>query len=73
VSVWTALDLARNDRPKCAVCGQVIQRAKRNAIFCRQNKECRRMSRRYVYLYTEKHMSKVEALAIVLSELTGGE
>jgi len=72
-SVWMALESARADRPKCLVCGDVIKRAKRNAIFCRQHKECRRISRRYVYLYDEKGLTKVEALAVILNEITGGE
>src|SRR5215510_7471105 len=59
--------------PFCVVCGGRIERAKRNAIFCRQHKECRRMSRRYVYLYTERNMTKVAALATILNELNGGE
>jgi len=31
------------------------------------------MSRRYVYLYTERNMTKVAALATILNELNGGE
>ena len=70
-SIWQALDSARQDRPKCVVCGNVIPRAKRNSVFCRQHPLCRRYSRRYVYLYQHRQMSKAEALALVLTELTG--
>jgi recombinational DNA repair protein RecR len=70
-SIWQALVSARGDRPRCVVCGNIIRRAKRNAIFCRQTQECRRYSRRYVYLYTERQLSKAEALGSVLRELTG--
>jgi hypothetical protein len=61
---------ANNGRPRCLVCGHTITRAKRTAVFCRRTKECRRYSRRYVYLYRELGMSKSQALAQVLEELT---
>ena len=70
-SVWAALKLAQSDRPICVVCGERIPRAPRISVFCRKHKECRRYSRRYVYLYTEKGMTKVEALAQIFVELTG--
>ena len=70
LSVWKALKLAQADRAICVVCGNRIARASRSAIFCRKTPECRRYSRRYVYLYREKGLTKVEALAIVLEELT---
>jgi len=71
-SLNASIDLLHhtNGRPKCLVCGSQIYRAKRSAIFCRSTKECRRYSRRYVYLYREKGLSKAEALATVLNELT---
>jgi hypothetical protein len=73
LSVWRALELARQDRPRCVVCGEEIRRSRRSAIFCRRHPLCRRYSRRYVYLYTRKKdpMSKAQALATVLSQLTG--
>lgn|SRR5215472_228774 len=71
VSVWKALRLARQDRPRCIVCGREIHRASRTAIFCRRTAECRRYSRRYVYLYTDKGLDKTQALAQIMSELTG--
>src|SRR5215831_15719234 len=73
VSVWQALTLARQDRPRCIVCGRELHRAPRNAIFCRQTKECRRYSRRYVYLYTDKGLDKTQALAQIMGELTTGD
>jgi hypothetical protein len=59
-------------RPTCVVCAKPISHAPRTAIFCRRTKECRRYSRRYIYLYTKKGFSKTEALAIVLEQVTGG-
>lgn len=61
------------DIPKCIVCGEPIRRSRRFAIFCRRHSLCRRYARRYVYLYSERGISKAEALAIVLRELTGEE
>lgn len=73
-SLWQALDsLANsNNRPICLVCGNAIKRSKRTAVFCRSTPLCRRYSRRYVYLYSEKNprLTKAEALAVVMSELT---
>jgi hypothetical protein len=71
-SLYQAIDLLHdgNHRPKCLCCGAVIKRAKRTAVFCRQNKECRRYSRKYVYLYTERGLSKSQALAVIMEELT---
>ena len=71
VTIWEALRLAQSDRPTCVVCGERISRAPRNAIFCRRTQECRRYSRRYVYLYRERGFTKVEALAQIFVELTG--
>jgi hypothetical protein len=56
-------------RPTCVVCAKPISHAPRTAIFCRRTRECRRYSRRYIYLYTRKGLSKTEALAIVLEQL----
>lgn len=72
-TVWQALDSARMGRPTCVVCGESITRAKRNSIFCRRTSECRRYSRKYVYLYRERGKSKAEALSMVLTEITGEE
>ena len=69
-TVWQALTLSRQDRAVCLVCGEVMPHAPRTAVFCRRYKECRRYSRRYVYLYTEKGMSKAQALAMIFNELT---
>jgi hypothetical protein len=59
----------RDERPICVICGNFIRRAKRTAVFCRKTKECRSYSRKYVYLYTDKKLSKPEALAVILEEL----
>ena len=71
LSLYQAIDeiQAVSVRPVCVVCGNRIKRGKRNAIFCRQYRNCRRYSRKYVYLYREKGLSKTEALAQVLAEL----
>lgn len=58
------------NQPRCLSCGVVIIRAPRNSVFCRSNKKCRHYSRKYVYLYREKGLSKAEALAQVSVELT---
>jgi hypothetical protein len=72
ISVWQALTLARQDRPRCLVCGNELHRASRSAIFCRKSKECRYYSRRYVYLYTNKGLDKTQALAQIMNELQEG-
>lgn|SRR5215471_4595663 len=69
-TTWQALRLARQDRAICVVCGESIPHASRNVVFCRRYAKCRRYSRRYVYLYTERNMTKAQALATVFSELT---
>jgi hypothetical protein len=71
-SLNRAIDLLHheNGRPHCLVCGDVIKRARRNAVFCRSKPQCRRYSRRYVYLYRERNLSKSEALSIIFQELT---
>jgi hypothetical protein len=53
-------------KPICAVCGKPMVRAKRTAIICRRTMRCRKVSRRYVYLYSEKGLTKAEALALAL-------
>lgn len=63
-------DAKNGHRPTCIVCGSVIKHAPRTSVFCRKNKECRRFSRRYVYLYTKRGLTKTEALAQILSEVT---
>jgi hypothetical protein len=57
-------------RPSCIVCGEVISRARRSAIFCRKYEVCRKYARRYVYLYQTKRLTKTEALAKVFEELS---
>lgn len=68
---WQALEqlAVREERPICVICGNYIRRAKRTAVFCRKTRECRSYSRKYVYLYTDKKLSKPEALAVILEEL----
>lgn len=72
-NVHQAIDLLADPRsgyrPSCIVCGSTIKYAPRTSVFCRKNKECRRMSRRYVYLYTKKGMTKAEAFATIMQEL----
>jgi predicted amidophosphoribosyltransferase len=58
--------VAMEIRPVCAVCGKPMQRAKRTAVICRRTAQCRKISRRYVYLHSEKGLSKAEALAKAL-------
>lgn len=58
-------------RPICAVCSKPMPRTKSTAVICRRTKECRRVSRRYVYLYREKGLSKAEALAAALNNEGG--
>jgi len=55
-------------RPTCGICGKPMARAKRSAVICRRTSQCKRASRRYIYLYTEKGYSKAEALALVLGD-----
>src|SRR5215472_970378 len=68
-TVWEALRLARQDRAICVVCGEEMAHASRNAVFCRRYAECRRYSRRYVYLYTERKRRHSAALGLLFSEL----
>jgi len=72
-SLNKAIDLvhSKNGRPHCLSCGRIMDRAPRNAVFCRATKQCRKFSRRYVYLYREKGMTKHAALAKVLEDLNG--
>jgi hypothetical protein len=72
VSFRQAVKSLANDRPKCIVCGGSIAHAARSSIFCRKTPQCRRYSRRYVYLYREANprLTKVEALATIFSELS---
>lgn len=53
----------------CQSCGAVMRGAPKNAIFCRKTAQCRKFSRRYVYYYDQKGLSKAEALAKVLEGL----
>lgn len=55
---------------RCISCGNAMPHAPRNAVFCRAQVQCRRYARRYVYLYSERGMTKAEALAKVLEEIT---
>jgi hypothetical protein len=61
---------AQSNRPTCIVCGGVILRARRTAIFCRQHTECRKYARRYTYLYQNTIRTKAQALAQVFEELS---
>jgi len=63
-------DPKNGHRPTCVVCGGVIKHGPRASVFCRKTKECRKYSRRYIYLYQKKGHTKTTALAIVLSELS---
>lgn len=63
-------DPKNGHRPTCIVCGRVMSHAPKTAVFCRKTAECRRFSRRYVYLYKTKGLTKTAALAKVLAELT---
>jgi predicted amidophosphoribosyltransferase len=58
-------------KPSCVVCGAVIKRARRDAVFCSRNVNCRTASRRYTYLYQIKKLTKPEALAKILEEIDG--
>lgn len=71
LSTGEAIDALRSDvRPRCLCCGGVINRApRRNVLLCRKTRECRRLSRRYVYLYREKGFTKIEALVQIFQEL----
>lgn len=57
----------------CACCGGVIKRGGPNSVFCRKNEKCRQTSRKYVYLYQNKGLTKAQALAQVLEPLNGSE
>lgn len=68
-ALYRAIDLSYADNQKyrtCASCGGFIERGGPRSIFCRKNKRCRALVRRYEYLYTHKGMSKAQALAEVL-------
>jgi hypothetical protein len=71
MSVGAAIDMLHSPkvRPTCIVCGGVIVRAQRSAIFCRRTYNCRRYARRYVYLYQTKGLSKSEALSRIFEQL----
>lgn len=67
-----AISKVRADiRPICVVCGNEIKHASKQAVFCRANDNCRHYARRYKYLYTTKSITKPQALAQILQELTG--
>jgi DNA-directed RNA polymerase subunit RPC12/RpoP len=71
-SVSVAIDRVYEDlRPVCLVCGRTISHASPGrVIFCRRTKICRRYARRYTYLYQDKGLSKSEALAQIVRELS---
>lgn len=72
ISFSAAIEKLRADtKPRCACCGVLIKRAARTAVFCRDKPQCRKASRRYVYYYNERGMTKANALAKVLSDLNG--
>lgn len=69
-SVTVSINIvADNLRPICVVCSEEIPHAKRGSIFCRRHPQCRRFQRRYVYLYSRRGFTKIEALAQILKEL----
>jgi hypothetical protein len=70
-SLNQAIDLlySANGRPKCIVCGSTMSRAPKRAVICRKTGECRRVSRRYIYLYRERGLSKAQALAEIFKSL----
>lgn len=69
-SIYQAIDAITSLPPVCISCGALMKYAPRTAIFCRRTKICKRLSRRYVYLYTKKGLTKSQALAIILEELS---
>lgn len=58
-------------RPVCVVCGNEIKYANKSAVFCRQFESCRYYARRYKHLYSRGDITKPQALAQILHELTG--
>ena len=69
-TLYEAIDKIHIDNAThCIVCGGLITRGRKPRVFCRKTSECRKMSRRYVYLYTDRGMSKAEALARVTASL----
>jgi predicted amidophosphoribosyltransferase len=70
-TVKQALKLAQQDRPTCIVCGNEMPHAGRKSMICRKQPECRRIYRRYRWLYAERGLSKTEAFAQILEELAG--
>lgn len=72
LSLSVAISKVRADiRPICVVCGNEIKYASKQAVFCRVTENCRYYQRRYKYLYTSKGLTKPQALAQILQELTG--
>lgn len=57
----------------CASCGALIKRGGPAAIFCRKTEACRKASRKYVYLYDRKGLTKSQALNEVLATINGSE
>lgn len=72
ISAYRATILVHaEERPTCIVCGQRIKYARPDkTVFCRVNDDCRKWQRRYQYLYQKKGLTKTQALAKVLSEIT---
>lgn len=72
MSLKLALLKVRADiRPICVVCGNEIKYASKQAVFCTTTQACRYWQRRYKHLYTSKDLTKSQALAQILHELTG--
>lgn len=75
-SLYQAIDSLRSEvkqHKTCPCCGGFIKRGGRHSVFCRKTPQCRRLVRRYVYLYERKGYTKPEALAEVLQEINGSE
>lgn len=75
-SLYQAIDSMRHEvqqHKTCPACGGVIKRGGRHSVFCRKTPQCRRLVRRYVYLYEKKGYTKPEALAEVLATINGSE
>lgn len=56
-------------RPTCVVCSEPIKHARKDAVFCKRHHRCRTLRRRYIYLYSNKGLTKTEALASILNQL----
>ena len=70
-SLSKSIDLvAKGLKPVCVVCGTEMNNASRGSVFCRRNATCRKFARRYTYLYQDKGLTKAQALARIMIELS---